>query len=140
MKSLLVLAMMLPLMPRAEEINMLAGQYVGCAVSLETTNEAPKSKFYVFTFGTDSSLDLTVESYAGTEKCDNVPIGRVDYKHFEVLDDTGNLPGRVLTAQEVSTKLFYKFRIAKSYSAILSSTNYPVKPDFVEVMILDKVQ
>lgn len=141
MKNLMfALALVVPLMARAEEKNVLAGQYAGCAVSLETTNEVPKSKFYVFTFGTDSSLDLVVESYVGTEKCDNAPTGRVDYTHFEVLDDTGNHPGRFITAQEVRTKLFYKFVIAKSYSAITSSTNYPVKPDFVEVMVLDRVQ
>lgn len=141
MKNLMfALALVVPLMAQSEEKNVLAGQYAGCAVSLETTNEVPKSKFYVFTFGDDSSLDLVVESYVGTEKCDNVPIGHDEYKHFLVFDDTGNGPGRFMTAQEVGGKLFYKFVIAKSYAAIDSSATYPVKTDLVEMMVLDRVQ
>ena len=138
-KLIFALAMMLPLMGRAEEKNVLAGKYAGCAVSLESTTALPKSVFYIFTFGEDSSLDITAEYYDGTEKCDRKPVGHEDYDHFEVMDDTGNGPGRFITASEVNTPLFFKFVIAKSYAAITSSRTYPVTGDFVDSMVLDRV-
>lgn len=138
--AILILAMMLPLLAGAEEKNVLAGKYAGCAVSLETSSSNPKSIFYVITFGEDASIDLTAEYYEGTEKCDRQPINREDYRHFEIMDDTGNGPGRFLTASEVDTPLFFKFVIAKSYAAITSSRTYPVKGDFVDSMVLDRMQ
>jgi hypothetical protein len=137
LKIILPLLFLLPLECYAE--NQLAGRYAGCAVSLESSTDAPASKFYVFTFGTDSSLDLTVETYAGTESCDNQPTGHYEYKDFVFLDDTGNGPGRFMTAREVHTNLFFKFVVAKSYAAIDSSATYPVKSGLIDAMALDRV-
>ena len=138
--AILTLSLMLPLLATAEERNVLAGQYAGCEASMETTTQNPKSNFYVFTFGDDSSLNIVKEMYEGTEKCDRQPVGRVEYKNFVVLEDSGNHPGRWMTAQEVGTKLFFKLTIARSYTAITSSLDYPVKHDFVDLGVLNKVQ
>lgn len=136
---ILTLAMVLPLLARAEETNVLAGQYTDCAVEYAEPSSTPKSNRYVFTFGDNASLELVKESYEGTEQCDNQPITRTEYKHFTVLEDSGEGPGRWITAQEMDTKLFFKFVIAKSYAVIDASTTDPEKTGLVEAIILDRV-
>lgn len=141
MKSLIFsIALLLPFAVQAEEKNMLAGIYAACVVSHESTSTAPKSNFYVFIFGEDSSLNLIVENYEGTEKCNRQEIGRKEYDHFRVLDDTGNNAERIIAGQDVGTKLFFKFMIAKSYVAINSSTAYPVNSDLGGTVVIDRVQ
>ena len=80
-----------------------------------------------------------MESYAGSDKCENNPVSHDEYRNFEVIDDSGNHPGRIIKAQEMRSKLSFKFVIANSYVAIDSSKSYPVAPEFVDSMVLDKV-
>lgn len=137
MKTLVVaLALVLPMIGRADEKNVLAGRYSGCVDRTAYTNGTPSSKRYVFTFGEEFSLDIVATSYLGTAKCDNEASGTYEYKAFQVMDDSGNHPGRFVTAQDLRTKLYFKFVIAKSYTAIYASEKYPIKGDFVEMMLL----
>ncbi|MFK5108501.1 hypothetical protein ACI394_28595, partial [Klebsiella pneumoniae] len=71
--------------------------------------------------------------------CDRQPVNREDYHHFAVLDDSGNFSGRIITASEVDTPLFFKFVVAKSYAAITSSRIYRLTGEFVDSMVLDRV-
>ena len=103
------------------------------------TGDSPSSGFYVFTFGDNASLDLTVERYVGTFKCDNNPVSHDEYMDFEVIEDSGNNRGRIIKAQEMRTKLFFRFVLGTTYAAIDSSKNYPVAPALVDSMVLDKV-
>lgn len=132
--------MMLSLVARAEEKNVLAGQYAGCEVSLEATTQIPRSNFYVFNYGDDFSIRLIKETYEGTEKCDNQPTGHYEYKDFVVLDDPGNHAARFMTAHEARSKLYFKFTIARSYAAVTSSLDYPVRHELVDMAVLSKVQ
>lgn len=137
MKALtFALALVLPMVVSAEEKNVLAGRYAGCAVDLQSLKGIPASKWYVFTFGEDSSLAIEVKSYPGTEKCEGSLSGTYEYKSFHVIDDSGNHPGRFITAQDLRTKQYFKFNIAKSYAAIYSGETYPVKGDFIEMMLV----
>ena len=142
MKALIFsLALAVPLLARADDGNLLAGRYSACVEGMTHQDGTPSSKKYVFTFGKDSSLDIVVSFHLGTAKCDNDPgVGVYEYKAFQVIDDSGNNPGRFITAQDLRTNLYFKFVIAKSYAAIYSSPRYPVQSEIVDTMILDREQ
>lgn len=139
MKALIfALAMAIPLVGHADEENLLAGKYSTCVEKMTYADGTASSKKYVFTFGEDSSLDIVVTFHLGTHKCDNVASGINEYKAFQVIDDSGNRPARVITAQDLRTNLYFKFTIAKSYAAIKWSVRYPVQSEIIETVLLDR--
>lgn len=134
---LMTLALVLPAIGHAEEVNVLAGRYSDC-VQWTTYNGVPTSKKSEFIFGKDASLVIKISMFDGTAICDNAPVEIVEYQQFQVLDDSGNNPGRFITAKSAETNLYFKLVIAKSFALIYSSANYPVKVALVHMMHLKR--
>lgn len=136
MKALIfALALALPMVGHAEEGNALAGRYSGCVDETAHIGR-PSSKWYAFTLRIDSSIEILTTTYLETVNCDNRPSGAYEYKPLQVIDDTGDNSVRVITAKNLGTKLYLKFVIEKSHTAIYVSEAYPVKDNFIEMMLL----
>lgn len=140
MKVLMCLMLMsLPLMAAASDENVLAGQYMDCA-QWTTMGGVETSKKFALDFTDVNTLHLEASYFEGNATCEGVAKEVRGYGNFTIIEDSGNRPVRLITAQSQDSKLYFKFVLSMSSAVIYTGESLSVTPDAMRSMVLNRVK
>lgn len=140
MKAMILFILVsLPTTVFAEEVNLLAGRYSSC-VRWTTYNGMETSKKFDLAFGLDNSLEFTASFYQGSGVCGGTPLEERAYRNFQMIKDSGNRRVRLITAQDVDSKLYFKFSLSRDSAIIDTTDSLADKPDPMRTLLLDRIK
>ncbi len=140
MKSLIFsLVMLLPTVGEANEVNLTAGHYSDC-VRWTSYNGVETSKKFELVSGQDNSLEFTASFHQGSGVCEGEATEVRAYRNFQIVKDTGNRPIRLITAQDVDSKLYFKFMLSRDSAIIETADSLTDKPNPMRMLLLKKMK
>lgn len=140
MKTLILFILAaLPATTIADEINLLAGQYSDC-VRWTTYNGVETSKKFELVFGLDNSLEFKASFHQGSGVCEGEPAEVRTFRNFQVIKDSGNRRVRLITAQDLESKLYFKLMLSRESAIIDTAQSLEDKPDPMRTILMKRVK
>lgn len=134
---ILSILMAIPLTSLADDENILEGVYADCT-RWSTLGGVETSKRFSLLFTDKNSLHLSAYFFEGSGTCEGAPKDVRSYSNFTVLEDSGNRPVRIITAQDIDAKMYFKFVLSLRSAIIYTGDSLPVRADPMRVMILKR--